>query len=56
MARLPAAANASAEVRSLSGSSVIEYPDFLPVPETAIASSHKRDGHRSHTVKVAIAQ
>jgi hypothetical protein len=46
--------NASAKVTATSGSTEIEYPDFLPVPETAIASSFTRDGHRSRTVKVAI--
>ena len=47
--------NVQADVHSTSGSSVIEYPNFLPLPETAIASAYTRDGKRSHTVKVAIA-
>lgn len=47
--------NETAEVAATSGSVEIEYPDFLPPPETAIASSYTHDGKRSRTVKVAIA-
>jgi hypothetical protein len=46
--------NAFADVTATSGSTEIEYPDFLPVPETAIASSFTHEGHRSRTVKVKI--
>jgi hypothetical protein len=41
-------------VTAAKGSAIIEYPDFLPVPETALASAHTVTGRRSRTVRVAI--
>ena len=46
--------NFPAKVSSIRGSAVIVYPAFLPLPETALASSYMKDGRRSRVSKVAI--
>ena len=42
------------DVRGLSGSTEITYPDFLPSPDVAAASAYSKQPHRSRTVSVLI--
>jgi hypothetical protein len=46
--------NRQVAIRGMTGSTQITYPDFLPAPDVAHASSYTRDGHRSRTVSVLI--
>jgi hypothetical protein len=42
------------QVRDVTGSTEISYPDFLPPPDVAIASAYSRQGLRSRTASVLI--
>jgi hypothetical protein len=46
--------NQEVPISAVTGSTQITYPDFLPSPDVAHASSYSRDGHRSRTVSVLI--
>jgi hypothetical protein len=42
------------KIAGVKGSAKLTYPDFLPAPDVALASSYSREGHRSRTVSVLI--
>jgi hypothetical protein len=44
------------DVAALSGTAAIVYPDFLPPPDVAMASSLSVDGHRSRLARVLISR
>jgi hypothetical protein len=46
--------NLGVDVDAASGTARIEYPDFLPPPDVAMASAYTRAGHRSRLAQVLI--